>query len=159
MAAEIRKCEAAGFRTAALTLSFVMIDTVAYLGMPEGRQSQGRAEFIGWVDTYLKGHPEQTYQYRGIDVYGARCAVLHTFGSQGRFHDENPDARIFGYTDGGRHLVGDDQGRLVLIGLASFYNDVVIAVEAWMGECGRDAQLRARAEARLAGVLATRGIA
>jgi hypothetical protein len=55
------------------------------------------------VDAYLKGHEDQPYQYRGLDVYGARCALLHAFGSEGDYHQQCPDAKKFGYHDGGKH--------------------------------------------------------
>ena len=35
--------------------------------------------------------------------YGARCAVLHAFGSESDFHEKNKDAKKFGYHDGGKH--------------------------------------------------------
>jgi hypothetical protein len=43
--------------------------------------------------------------------------------------------------------------RLVIIGLASFVNDVVIAVEDFIKACEKDGGLRARVEQRLPGIL------
>jgi hypothetical protein len=68
---EMKVCEKAGATTAALVLAFVCIDTMAYLALPTRRETQERSDFINWVDTYLKSHPDQPYQYRGVDVYGA----------------------------------------------------------------------------------------
>ncbi len=76
---EVKQCEAAGFTMAALALAYVGIDTMAYLAMPDGKSEQTRQDFIAWVDTYLKAHADQPYQYRGLDVYAARCGVLHAF--------------------------------------------------------------------------------
>lgn len=66
LVAEIRKCEEVGAYMGALVLCFVCADAMAYLAMPAGQSSQTRVDFISWINTYLMGHPEQLYQYRGI---------------------------------------------------------------------------------------------
>lgn len=155
MAAEIRRCEAAGATAAALAMAFISIDTMTFLSLPGGVEAQGRTDFINWVDTYLKGHPDQPYQYRGIDVYGARCAMLHSFGSAAQFHDRNGEAFLFGYHDGGMHMRNlDVDPRLVMIGSASFLNDVISALSEFMDACGTSPELRTRVEPRLPRVLA-----
>jgi hypothetical protein len=153
---ELKQCEAAGATTAALAMAFVCIDTMAFLALPPTRDTQNRDDFVKWVDTYLTCHEEQPYQYRGLDVYGARCALLHAFGSEASFHDKFPDSKIFGYHDGGKHAVDTAVSeRLVMIGTASFINDVVMAVERFGETCKADPELLARVEARLPKVLAT----
>jgi hypothetical protein len=102
-----------------LALVFLTIDVCAFLSLPAGETRQGQDEFVAWVDTYMKGHSDQPYQYRGLDVYGARCAVLHVFGADADFHQRHPDAKRFVYHTGGRH--GFDHGKnagLVVIALA-----------------------------------------
>lgn len=154
LVAEIKKCEAAGATTAAVAMAFVCIDTMAFLSLPAGRERQGRSDFIVWVDTYIKGHESQPYQYRGIDVYGARCAVLHAFGSEVDYHQQFPDAKKYCYHDGGEH--GYDPAaneHLVIIGTASFLNDVICGVQSFAETCTTDPDLRARVEGRLPRVL------
>lgn len=156
LVAEIKRCEAAGATTAALALAFVCIDTMAFLSLPADRDKQGRSDFIDWADTYLQGHADQPYQYRGTDVYGARCALLHAFGSEVGYHQQNPDVKKFGYHDGGKHAFDPSvDERLVLIGTVSFLNDVVHAVGAFCEACKLDEDLRGRVESRLPQVLAT----
>jgi hypothetical protein len=153
---EIKTCENAGATTSAVAMAFVCMDTMAYLALPAGRETQGKADFIAWVDAHLKGHEEQPYQYRGLDVYGARCAMLHAFGSESDFHEKNGDAKKFGYHDGGKHVYDSAvDKRLVIIATASFLNDVVHAVSAFLEDCKADADLRDRVEGRLPKVLAT----
>lgn len=154
--AEIKRCEAAGATTAAVAMAYVCIDTMAFLSQPADHDKQGRSDFIAWCDRYLKGHEDQPYQYRGMDVYGARCALLHAFGSEVDFHEKYPEAKKFGYHDGGKHAYDPAQDeRLVIIGTASFINDVTHAVGAFAETCKGDADLRARVEGRLPQVLAT----
>lgn len=64
--AEIKRCEEAGATVSAVAMAYVCIDTMAFLSLPVGREIQGRADFISWVDTYMKGHKAQPYQYRGL---------------------------------------------------------------------------------------------
>src|SRR5216684_6475820 len=136
LVAEIKKCEEAGATAAAVAMAFVCVDTMAFLSLPDGRESQTREDFISWVNTYIKGHEDQPYQYRGVDVYGARCAVLHAFSAEAKFHQENPDTKKFGYHNGGKHVYDPTvNNSLVIIGTASFLNDVVLGVQAFMGAC------------------------
>ncbi len=79
---EIKRSEGAGATMSAVAMAYICIDTMALLAIQENKTSQTRDDFISWVDTYLKAHDEQPYQYRGIDVYAGRCAVLHAFGSE-----------------------------------------------------------------------------
>ena len=153
---EIKICEKAGATTAAIAMAYVCIDTMAYLSLPDGREKHRNTDFIGWVNAYLIGHEDQPYQYRGLDVYGARCAMLHAFGSDSEFHDKYQDVRKFGYRDGGKHAYDPTvDERLVIIGTASFLNDVVRAVSVFLERCKEDADLRGRVEGRLPKVLAT----
>lgn len=153
---EIKKCEAAGATSAALAMAYICIDTMTFLSLPSDRENQSRADFIAWVNTYLKGHADQSYQYQGLDVYGARCAMLHAFSSEVEFHTQNPEAKIFGYHDGGRHSFDPAiNPRLVLIGTASFLNDVITAVGEFLTVCQQNEDVRTVVERRLPRILAT----
>jgi hypothetical protein len=62
----------------AVILIFSGIDTVAWLGMPEDQQNVTKNYFIKWVDGYIKFPCDE--QLTGLDLYGARCAMLHSHG-------------------------------------------------------------------------------
>lgn len=82
--------------------------------------------------------------------------MLHAFGSESDFHEKNEDAKKFGYHDGGKHAYDPTvDGRLVIIGTASFLNDVIHAVSAFLESGTTDADLRGRVEGRLPKVLTT----
>jgi hypothetical protein len=135
-------------------MAYICIDAIANLGRPTDRQKVTRADFKKWVDTYLKAHPDQPYQYRGKDVYAARCAFLHTYGAEAELHDKDPDIIKFAYHNGGKHQYDPNVERnLVLIGTKSFTNDVVIAVDTFLEKCQSDEMLRMRVEPRLVKVL------
>ena len=61
----------------AVTLCYATIDAVAALSRPEGQRETSRSVFIEWVDTYLL--PADGLTCNAIDLYGARCGVLHTY--------------------------------------------------------------------------------
>lgn len=150
---EIKKCESADAIIAAVTLAYIGIDTMAYLSMPENQSEQVKQDFIDWVNEYLEAHPDQPYQYDGTDLYAARCALLHTFGAEAKMHRKDYNIKKFGYHNGGKH--GFDpkiSPNLVMIGTASFLNDVVIAIKNFMKACQRNADLRCRVETRLSNV-------
>jgi hypothetical protein len=151
---ELKRCDQCGITTASVAMAYICIDALANLARPIDKQKVTRTDFKEWVDTYLKAHPEQPYQYRGKDVYAARCAFLHTYGAEAELHDEDPDTIKFAYHDGGKHQYDPNvEPRLVLIGTKSFINDVVIAVETFLRKCQSDEVLRQRVESRLVKVL------
>ncbi len=150
LVSELKRCDDCDITTGAIALAFICIDALASLGRPTNKPKVTRADFKEWVDTYLKAHPEQPYQYRGKDVYAARCAFLHTYSSSAELHEEDPDTIKYGYNNGGKHIYAPDVNpSLVLIGTKSFVDDVVCGVEQFLNECKSDSSLRLRVEGRL----------
>ena len=64
----------------AVGLMYSAVDALAALARPEGQPSTTRADFIGWSEKYLL--PSESLGCRTIDIYGARCGVLHTFSPE-----------------------------------------------------------------------------
>lgn len=156
LVSELKLCDEHGITTASAAMSFVCIDALANLSRPKDKARVTRADFKEWVDKHLKADPEQPYQYRGKDVYAARCALLHSYGSESEVHQEDAETIKFAYHDGGRHQFDKSvEPRLVIIGTKSFVNDVVHAVVSFLNECRSDASLKARVEPRLSQVLQT----
>ena len=55
------------------------IDAMAYLDMPVEQEDATRNDFVAWVEKYIKFPCKE--QLTGLDLYGARCAMLHSFGA------------------------------------------------------------------------------
>jgi len=100
---EISTCQRADATIATIAMIYICIDTMAFLAMPADQTTQGKKDFVKWVDTYLKTEAGQPYEYRGIDVYAARCALLHAFSAETEAHRKDPSIVRFGYTDNGPH--------------------------------------------------------
>lgn len=154
LVSELKRCDKNGITTAAVAMAFICIDTFANLARPIDKSRVTRSDFIEWVIQFLKEHPDQPYKYRGKDVYAARCAFLHTYGSEAQLHEEDPNLIKFAYHDGGMHAYNREiDPTLVIIGTKSFINDVVCAGRSFMEECNNDTLLRRRVEERLPHVL------
>lgn len=154
LASQIKDCEKFGLITPSIAMSFICIDTMASLARPIDKDRVTRKDFIEWVERYLKAHPEQVYQYRGMDVYAARCAFLHTYGSKSGLHEKGDDVLEFIYHDGGMHVYNPSvDPKLVIIATRSFTNDVVNAVSDFLDMCANDCQLKDRVRSRLTEVL------
>ncbi len=63
---------------AAVILILSGMDSMAFLGMPSNQQDVKRDDFVKWADRYIKFPCDD--QLTGLDLYGARCAMLHSYG-------------------------------------------------------------------------------
>ncbi len=63
-----------------LILIYSTIDTCGLLDAPPSQTSASGASFKAWVKKYLLSYPE--IEFNEVDLWAARCAVLHTFTSE-----------------------------------------------------------------------------
>ena len=78
----------------AVILIYSGIDTMAYLAMPEGQAEVKPRDFIDWAERYIKFPCKD--QLTGADMFGARCAMVHTYSVSSRLSRAGK-ARIIGY--------------------------------------------------------------
>ncbi|MBA5865291.1 MAG: hypothetical protein GDA67_01185 [Nitrospira sp. CR1.3] len=55
------------------------IDAMAYIRMPASQDDVTRSGFVRWAEQYIKFPCSD--QLTGLDLYGARCAMLHNYGT------------------------------------------------------------------------------
>jgi hypothetical protein len=67
---------------AAVILTFAGMDTMAYLDLPPERIEVGGPDFIAWSERYIR--LPGLLQLTGRDMWGARCGIVHTYGSASR---------------------------------------------------------------------------
>ena len=89
--------------TGALILVYAAIDAMAFLSMQESQKEVHRKDFINWVEKYMKTDSKQPYQYQGIDLYSARCGIVHRYGATSRLSDIG-QCKIFNYHNGSEHI-------------------------------------------------------
>ncbi|MCW6512518.1 hypothetical protein [Lichenifustis flavocetrariae] len=145
----------AGAIVAAMAMAFVTIDTMALLACPLGQVEQFKADFIAWVDAYLKADAASEYQYEGRDIYSARCGVLHSYSSISRDHRGPNPPRQFGYADGGAHKK-DDATPLVIISVGLLICDLATATMAFAEAMRTDPDLMKRVDSRIDDLFITR---
>ena len=80
----------------AIILMLSAIDAMAYLAMPEGQTDVRSDDFISWADRYIRFPGKE--QLTGPDIYGARCAMLHSFGAQSKM-SRNGQCRVILWMD------------------------------------------------------------
>jgi len=76
----ISLCLTNHYRMPALALIYCGVDIFAALGRPQTQQHTTRRDFLRWCDRYLL--PGSELSCSAIDLYAARCAVLHTYTSK-----------------------------------------------------------------------------
>ncbi len=76
----------------AVILTYSGIDTMANLTMPQNQTDVGRDDFVNWCETYIRFPGQQ--QLTGLELYGARCAMLHTYGVDSRLSREGRCRKI-----------------------------------------------------------------
>ena len=80
----------------AVVLILAGIDTMAYLGMPATQQDVTRMDFVKWVERYITFPCNE--QLTGLDLYGARCGMLHSFSTVSKLNRDGKCRRV-GYMD------------------------------------------------------------
>jgi hypothetical protein len=70
------------------------IDSMAFLNMPASQTDVTRTDFIEWAERYIKFPCSE--QLTGPDLYGARCAMLHSYGVVSKMSREGM-CRMVGY--------------------------------------------------------------
>src|SRR5687768_16366050 len=63
----------------AVILFLSAIDAMAYLEVPPDQNGVNRSDFVRWVERYIKFPCKE--QLSGLELYGARCAMLHNYGT------------------------------------------------------------------------------
>jgi hypothetical protein len=87
------------FKTPALILTFTGIDIMASLAIPDNQEKVTRKDFIDWVDKYILNGNE--HKCKGIDIYGARCGLLHSYSANSTLHQDNK-AKLVVYAYGNK---------------------------------------------------------
>lgn len=80
----------------AVVLMYSGMDSMAYLAMPDGQTDVTGKDFIDWADRYIKFPCKD--QLTAADLYGARCAMVHTYGVYSKMSREGK-SRLIGYMD------------------------------------------------------------
>jgi hypothetical protein len=88
----IELCLNAKLQISSLVLLYSGIDIMAWLNRPVSEEFATRDDFIKWVDDYLLPNPN--IKCEAIDLYAARCAIIHSYSFSSRLSEEGKAKEI-----------------------------------------------------------------
>ena len=134
---------------AALILTYSAINCMASLIMLESQKKVTGKVFQDWVDTYMKADPNQSYQYRGIDLWGARCGLVHSYSPNSDL-SEDGKCKVFQYHNGDDHKYDPSiNENVVMISVPRLIRDFYSGMDVFLKDLMEDAQLLERANSRV----------
>lgn len=147
---DIHACLKSNAPTGAVLLTYCAIDAMSFLSMPLSQEEVTKNDFIAWVEKYMKTDHSQPYQYRGIDLYGARCGIAHNYGVESRL-SRRGECKIFAYQCGSpKHFYRPDKNPdMVVLGVDLFVRDFFDAVDRFLSDIKEDSELKKRVDSRL----------
>jgi len=149
---DIKKARDNTILAGSVILTLSAIDAMSFLAMPLGQKKVHRRDYVNWVEKYMKTDPKQPYQYKGIDLYGARCGIVHRYGVKSRL-SEKGQCKIFAYHNGSEHIYNPKvDGNFVLISIRRFTNDFFDAVEEFLQDMIIDKNVKSRVDSRILGL-------
>jgi len=77
----------------ALILAYSTMDAMAWLNRPASHDDVTRSDFVDWVDKYLL--PGSCLPCTSMDLYSARCALLHSYAAESRLTREGQAREVF----------------------------------------------------------------
>jgi hypothetical protein len=155
MRAGIKACERAKCVVSALTLIYSAIDALAALTRETQEAHATRKEFLAWVGAYLL--PELEVELRAIDVYGARCGIVHTYAPTSDL-SKSGQAKLIVYRWRSGHRPNDpvlaERARsATVIEIEALIESLDRAVGQFECNIDRDALLRSRVERNIEDLL------
>lgn len=89
----IELCLNAKLQISSLVLLYSGIDIVAWLNRPVSKERATKKDFIRWVDDYLL--PSTNIKCEAIDLYAARCAIVHSYSFSSKLSKEGEAKEIY----------------------------------------------------------------
>lgn len=88
----IEVCLQNHLRMPALILIYSGIDIFASLGRPADKDNATRKDYIEWCENYII--PQGKISCSGVDLYAARCGVVHTYTMESSLSEEGKAKQI-----------------------------------------------------------------
>lgn len=88
----IRACIENKILLPGLILLYSGIDIMAWLNMPKSRTEAKTVDFINWVNKYI---PLNDINCSAIDLYAARCALLHSYTADSKLSNKGVAKKFF----------------------------------------------------------------
>jgi len=130
-----------GHILASIILMYCYINAMASLTMPEKQKKVTGKDFKEWVKKYMKADSNQPYQYRGVDLWGARCGLVHRYQPHSNLSDKG-ECKLFLYTSRKNHVYNPSKSEnVVIISAPRMVRDFYGAMKNFMGDLLKDGEL------------------
>ncbi len=133
----------------AVILIYSGMGSMAYLAMPANQRDVMGKDFIDWAGRYIKFPCKE--QLTGADLYGARCAMVHTYSVYSKMSREGK-CRLVGYMDKAVPEVMYDPGvskELVLVSVPALAEALFRGIDAFLIDAFSDKKRAQVVEARM----------
>jgi hypothetical protein len=141
----IRLCLDKKHQIPALTLIYNAIDVLGAISRNSDKPYADKSDFIRWSEAYLRCN--ELLNVSGVDLYSARCGILHTYTGHSHQSDRG-NARVILYAWGNRDIL-EPQKTLEQLGFNEVFVKIESLLDALIGSVGlfceeldRDDQLR-----------------
>jgi len=89
----IELCLNAKLQIPSLILLYSGIGIMGWLNHPVSRDHRSKIDFVRWIDDYLL--PNENIRCKAIDLYAARCAIIHSYSFSSRLSEEGKAKEIY----------------------------------------------------------------
>jgi len=140
-----------------LVLIYASIDILASLIRPESQEDVSRSDYTAWVEKYLLR--AGSLPCTALEIYAARCALLHTYGAESRLSREG-HARQIVYARGaytGPVELETNKGEVSVVHVGDLFGAFHRGTTGFLAELEADVVLAERAYRRACSLFAVRG--
>lgn len=141
-----------GCISATAIMTYVAIDTMAYLSMPLDKVKNESSDFIEWVDTYLKTDANQPYKYIGKDMWRARCSILHSYSVTSGYTTKQGCKKYVYHNNPNHEYDPEINKKLVIISIELLVKDFGSAIKDFLKAIHKDHDLNERVASRMKNV-------
>jgi hypothetical protein len=137
----------------AVGLMFAALDSLAALARPIGQPDTTRADFLNWSEKYVQ--PSKRLGCTSLDLYAARCGVLHTYSAESDLERKGKARRlVYEWRTGPRAnaVLPIPQGAVV-IEVEALRDAIREAVRRFIVDSEMDPAMRERVQAHLPSML------
>lgn len=133
------------YKIAPLILGFSLIEVTAKLLAPD-EKGGSKERFIWWIDNYLRG---VNHRYSSLDLYGARCGLLHEYGPESDLSSRG-ECKMIGWAQGMPNLhFSQVDDKIIILCKEIFFKDINEAILKMMEQMKADMNLNKRFTKRL----------
>lgn len=147
LAAELRRGTGAlieaGCVPAAVALVWTGVHWMAALDRPLGKELVTRSDFIAWAGRYMKVACDDPPT--GLELYKARCAMLHCQAEEARMQDADAGYRVVRLSPGAPNTAA---GAQVVVSVPELARAFLAGVEAFRLDLEADHERRSLVEGR-----------